>query len=223
MVDRSRKTLINILCGSMTDMRPATEAEQEQYRKNTDTTFDLLAVGKNAGVAEAHIACSALAGSFAFDRIKRYEKPWYEMAGKDLVGGTTLSELYPGRSVSDPFVAKAVALMRENIPNYAGKLTMHGTEFPAMVLDMAADYVDRATYYDGTLNLESARELHSFIQSMGVAATPGNQGLDSLLLSSQEFQAKRAGFSSELETFERETINQLVEEIDLSSVPLPGR
>lgn len=223
MTDRSRQTLTNILCGSMTDMRPASEVEKAQYRSNTGTTFDLLAVGKNAGVAEAHVACPALAGSFDFSRIKRHEKPWYEMQGKDLQGGTPLSELYPGRHVSDPFLAKAVAVVREHTPAYAGKLTMHGSEFPIMAMDMASDYIDRATFDDCTLSIDKARELQTFLHEMTVAATPGNAVLASTLLDASEFNALRKSFSDEIDAFEHDAISQMVEEIDLSSVPLPGR
>ncbi len=223
MTDRSRQTLTNILCGSMTDMRPASEAEKAQYRINTGTTFDLLAVGKNAGMAEAHVACPALAGSFDFDRIKRYEKPWHEMRGQDLPNGTPLSELYPGRNVSDPFLAKAVAVVREHAPAYAGKLTMHGSEFPLMALDMASDYIDRATFDDRSLSVEKAKELQTFITEMSVAATPGNAALHTTLLDASAFNALRKSFSDDIESFEKTTINQMVEEIDLSSVPLPGR
>lgn len=223
MTDRSRQTLTNILCGSMTDMRPASEAEKAQYRKNTGTTFDLLAVGKNAGMAEAHVSCPAMAGSFDFGRIKRHEKPWHEMKGPDLVNGTPLKELYPGRHVSDPFLAKAVAVMREHVPEYAGKLTMHGSEFPSMALDMAADYIDRATFDDRTLSFEKSKDLHTFINEMTAAATPGNAPLSATLLDASEFKALRQSFTDEIEAFEHDTINMMVEEIDLSSTPLPGR
>lgn len=223
MNDRSRKTLTNILCGSMTDMRPATESEKEQYRKNTGTNFDLLAVGKNSGMADAHVACPALAGSFDFDRIKRYEKPWFDMRGQDLLKGTALSEIYPGRKISDPYLAKAVEMMRESAPEYAGKLAMHGSEFPIMVLDMAADYIDRATFDDQTLSLEKSKHLQMFITEMSSLAAPGGNSLSNVILDQRQFSELRSSFDDQLAAFEHDTINQLVEEIDLSSVPLPGR
>ena len=223
MNDRSRQTLTNILCGCMTDMRPATDAEKAQYRNNTGTAFDLLAVGKNVGVAEAHVACPAFAGSFDFDRIKRYEKPWFDMRAQDLLNGTPLSEIYPGRNVSDPYLAKAVETVRENAPEYAGKLAMHGSAFPTMVLDMAADYIDRATFEDQTLSLDKAKHLQMFIHEMTVLSEPAGSSLSSVVLDQRQFSALRNSFDEQVAAFEHNTINQLVEEIDLSSVPLPGR
>jgi hypothetical protein len=216
---RSREVLVNILCGAMSGMRPATEREREQYQHNTQTSFDLLVVSDGKGLQDAHVARPELAGAFDFDRVKRYDKAWFDTKGRDLLNGVPLSEVYPGRSVNDPFVEKTVALLREHAPQYAGKLVLHGTAFPSMVIEMAGDYLDRATYDDKTLSIEASQNLRMFLTEM--AAGSDRPAARDTLLSPTAFLSMRAALDQEFAAFEASTIQGLVEEIDLSNTPLP--
>ncbi|MFU2936750.1 hypothetical protein ACM7NO_25695 [Pseudomonas aeruginosa] len=221
MSQRSREVLVNILCGSMSGMRPATEQEREQYQRNTQTNFDLLVVGNTPALQDAHVSRAGHAGAFDFDRVKRYESAWHEMKGRDLQGGTSLSELYPGRAVSDPFVAKAVDVIRQHAPQYAGKLMLHGSAFPSMAIDMASDYIDRATFDDKTLSVEAAKNIQMFLTAMSVS-NEQKHVRDFVASSPAQLREMRSALDREFSAFESTTIQTLVEEIDLSQTPLPG-
>ncbi len=221
MTSRSRDVMVNILCGTMSGMRPAPQEEIHQYQVNTQTDFDLLVVSAGGGVSDAHVAKSGFSGAFDFDRIKRYDNAWFDMKGADLLKGTALSEIYDGKTINDPFVARAVETMREHVPEYAGKLAMHGTAFPAMALDMAADYVDRATFTDQTLSLEKAANLRSLFAALSVSSK--DKEVAPYVNDKVGFYDLVAEVDKEMAGFESSAIKGLSDdpdsEIDYTSVP----
>jgi hypothetical protein len=141
------------------------------------------------------------------------------MSGRDLLQGVPLSDVYEGRTVRDPFLEKTVALLREHAPQYAGKMLLHGSAFPSMAVDMACDFIDRATYDDKTLSVEASCNLRAFLAEMQVGAD--RPEVRDTLMSPDAFLNMRAALDQEFAAFEASTIQGLVEEIDFSNTPLP--
>ncbi|MFK4136511.1 hypothetical protein ACI2KR_30205 [Pseudomonas luteola] len=220
MVQRSRDVIVNILCGALSGMRPATEKERDQYRLNTHTNFELLVVSNGSAVEGSHIARPGLAGDFDFERTKLHARHWFDMKGRDLVKGQSLSEVFPGRRLTDPFVAKAVDVLRIHAPAYAERLMLHGSAFPSMAIDMASDYIDRACYDDQSLSLEAANYIQMFLVAMSASAElPMARDV---IVSPDDYKALRSQLDSEWASYETSALQSLVDEIDYSATPLPG-
>lgn len=165
-MDRAREMGVKFLCGAISGMREATEREQQQFRRNTQSEFDLLAVRDTPGLPPAHIAKPQHAGYFDMERINKYDGHWFDQTPNGLARGEPVSGLSHGRRAEDPILKKTVDLLRQFAPDYVSPMMLHGSAFPGLSLQMCADFVDRATYKDGTLSPENRSVVMAYLSAL---------------------------------------------------------
>ncbi|WP_455233599.1 hypothetical protein [Geopseudomonas aromaticivorans] len=173
---------VKFLCGAVPGMRAATEREAEQFKRNTQSNFELLTICDAPGQQAAHIAKAPNAGYFDMERITQYQGAWFDQDLRGLSTGHPVSEAAHGRSPSDPFVNKTVELMQQFIPEHAEQLRNHATAFPKYATAMCADYFDKAfvngqitpddlavaTAYLGALDARDAVQPASSVHVLGM-------------------------------------------------------
>lgn len=222
MSDRARDMVVQILCETNSGMRAATEREQEQYRKNTGTNFDLLTVNDRPG-HESHIARSQHASYFDFDRISRYDRNWFDQKLKDLPNGQPLSDLYSGRTPDDPMFKKAADILRSYAPQHVNAFMLHASAFKGFSLAMAGDLIDQAAFKDKSLEPEQYVQLNTYLgllQSKEYALPDAARHI----ISDDQFRMLLTDIDQEMQAEVAYLVEELdVEEIDLGHTPPPGR